>query len=693
MNLGAYVSLNIETIQTQINHLQAQQLKSLGNKQLSQLPEKEQLAFYRRNKTLCELNYKAFLACEKEKSYVDAALYFDAALSLCHQKAIDIVKERDSTKKGVTLTKDELYLPESKLYLLGLCYRYGIGKPRNYDNAFVLMEKAAEQGNAKAKYNLGWMYEKGQGVKQDKALAFEWYRKAAEQGHAKAQCDLGWMYQFGEGVKQDNELAVKWYRKAAEQGYAKAQNDLGWMYQEGEGVEQDKAHAVKWYRQAAVQGYPIAQFNLGWMYQRGEGVEQDKELAVKWYRKAAEQGHAKAQDYLGCKYIGGEGVKKSMKLAARWFRLAAEQGNIHAIGCLYIFTNSFMRYHAAVLETDVKQIKKLIHEDPILIKELIHDLTRVNENSPLYNLMTSLIEPVLTSKPWPKKKALMRKLQFSYLKAVYKNIAVDTILHEQYITKVTNQLSELNIQGLEPSQIKEILQLVSDFYFLIKDRASIGTYLAYKQVALIAIKRCFYQLNLNQAPLTDNEDDKHLLRQCASILIKALFGEEYEINFTATPSFNQLMGMLALYQANPGITPAQINGILAVNLVKPKKFKDSVEFIKVFKAYLNLKTMHNKETPMTQLKVRLTDLLNKIDKLTQNNAQKILDELQAYAKDVLKKSALNPNGFFKVKGNDKELLECVSNYQYNFLLKYFNEVSAKHDDRIQKNNSLQNMSR
>ena len=188
-----------------------------------------------------------------------------------------------------------------------------------YEQAFPVCSKAAEQGNAKAQNNLGVMYANGKGVKQDYAEAVKWYRKAAEQGYAEAQFNFGCMYVFGWGVKQDYAEAVKWLRKAAEQGYANAQFNLAAMYINGQGVQQDFAEASKWYRKAAEQGDAKAQFNLGAAYKSGEGVQQDYAEAVKWYRKAAEQGYAGAQFNLGCMYANGEGVLQSGAAAVDWF--------------------------------------------------------------------------------------------------------------------------------------------------------------------------------------------------------------------------------------------------------------------------------------------------------------------------------------------------------------------------------------
>jgi len=57
----------------------------------------------------------------------------------------------------------------------------------NYAEAVRLFLKAAEQGNAAAKYNLGAMYEEGLGASKDLKEAEKWYGLAAKQGDAEAQ--------------------------------------------------------------------------------------------------------------------------------------------------------------------------------------------------------------------------------------------------------------------------------------------------------------------------------------------------------------------------------------------------------------------------------------------------------------------------------------------------------------------------
>lgn len=110
--------------------------------------------------------------------------------------------------------------------------------------------------------------------------------KAAEQGNADAQSILSFIYYIGEGVEQSYSQAVYWLKKAAEQGDAVAQSKLGVAYYNGEGVEQSNSQAVYWWKKAAEQENALAQYILGATYYYGKGVEQSNSQALYWLRKA-----------------------------------------------------------------------------------------------------------------------------------------------------------------------------------------------------------------------------------------------------------------------------------------------------------------------------------------------------------------------------------------------------------------------
>lgn len=245
-----------------------------------------------------------------------------------------------------------------------------------FDKAFELFKKLAEQGNGRAMYFMGIFYRNGYGnvVTVDKEQGNMWSKKGMEAGdplctwnvayilpvHSEerknmfdsalkkivqladagdpfAQCELGASYNIGIDLVQNNVQAFEWTEKAAKQGYRVAQCNLGGYYEDGQGIKQNQAEAIKWYRKAAEQGFPRAQQILGSCYYEGTGVEQNYAESVKWFQKAAEQGDDWAQLNLGYAYENGLGVEKNLIEAAKWYRAAADQGNAIAQNNLGIF--------------------------------------------------------------------------------------------------------------------------------------------------------------------------------------------------------------------------------------------------------------------------------------------------------------------------------------------------------------------
>ena len=92
----------------------------------------------------------------------------------------------------------------------------------DYNRAFPVCSRAAEQGDVLAQFGLGWMYYGGEGVSQNDREAVKWFRLAAEQGNAKGQGGLGLMYALGEGVTQDYQEAYIWLSLAVANGYRDA---------------------------------------------------------------------------------------------------------------------------------------------------------------------------------------------------------------------------------------------------------------------------------------------------------------------------------------------------------------------------------------------------------------------------------------------------------------------------------------
>lgn len=70
----------------------------------------------------------------------------------------------------------------AEIYELGLAYYEGDSVPQDYEKAFSLFKKSADQEYVEAQFNLGVMYENGIGVNQDYKKAMQSYLLAADNG-------------------------------------------------------------------------------------------------------------------------------------------------------------------------------------------------------------------------------------------------------------------------------------------------------------------------------------------------------------------------------------------------------------------------------------------------------------------------------------------------------------------------------
>ncbi len=229
-------------------------------------------------------------------------------------------------------------------------FKLGYNHPKEYNAAFELYKKAADQGLAEAQCKLGVCYYYGKGIKKSSSEAIKWYQKAIEQGNAEALYYLGRCYYDGKGVFKNYSQTVEYMKKAATLGYAKAQYELSMCYYYGNGVEKDYAESLKWIIQAAENGYIKAQRKLALCYCGSEhtslndaknkhndynnipqyNIKQNYEQAFKYFSLAAEQSDGYASYMLGECYYNGYGVEKNYDTALKWFQTAAEQGSLNA---------------------------------------------------------------------------------------------------------------------------------------------------------------------------------------------------------------------------------------------------------------------------------------------------------------------------------------------------------------------------
>lgn len=89
----------------------------------------------------------------------------------------------------------------------------------DYEEAKVLFEKSAKNGNAAAHNSLGILHEKGMGTKQDPVEAVKWYRSAMALGSLDAIYNLAVLLVDAPGeVEQNIDEAMALFQMACDAG-------------------------------------------------------------------------------------------------------------------------------------------------------------------------------------------------------------------------------------------------------------------------------------------------------------------------------------------------------------------------------------------------------------------------------------------------------------------------------------------
>lgn len=204
-------------------------------------------------------------------------------------------------------------------------YQYGINcaDRGDFDNMFIWLEKAGEQGHEKAIGLLFTLYLRDDANKNDPVFeqlkkyenegkVFYWAKKWAETGKIRPMVHLATCYFSGIGIKSNLEEACTIYKKVVtmqpitqqEAFYlASAELMLGTFYEGGKGgLEQSDEQAAYWYRRAAEKNIKeclgIPEMGLAKLYLNGNGVKQDYDQAIYWFKRAKANGHKEADPWL-----------------------------------------------------------------------------------------------------------------------------------------------------------------------------------------------------------------------------------------------------------------------------------------------------------------------------------------------------------------------------------------------------------
>lgn len=182
--------------------------------------------------------------------------------------AVRVLKDidTDQTKQwAISLLRDaaERDTLAYAMNTLGLAYMAGAGVEKDSIQAVAWLERAAANGFSDAYHNLGMMYKDGScGVRQDFDKAYSLFMKGAENGSTTCEYDAGFMLYKGLGCQQDYIKSVELFSKAAEADHSPSLYMLGLCYRNGYGVEQDTTRATALLKRASMLSFGPAMEEL-----------------------------------------------------------------------------------------------------------------------------------------------------------------------------------------------------------------------------------------------------------------------------------------------------------------------------------------------------------------------------------------------------------------------------------------------
>ncbi len=173
------------------------------------------------------------------------------------------------------------------MYFLGICYFWGFGGvEQNYEKAFDLYRKSADNGFSRASLNMGYCYDIGEVEDNPQPYdAQEWYLKSFEQGDSSSLCTLGQLYEFS---FNNIDKAVRCYQDAVSLNVASAFYHLGRCYKYGIGVPINYEKALEFFEIAIQKKRSLGEpyYEIGLCYYDGLGVEKDENKAIKYFQDA-----------------------------------------------------------------------------------------------------------------------------------------------------------------------------------------------------------------------------------------------------------------------------------------------------------------------------------------------------------------------------------------------------------------------
>jgi TPR repeat protein len=120
----------------------------------------------------------------------------------------------------------------------------------DYDAAWTLFNKGAEENDMYCYFYLGVMLDQGLGVKQNRIFAIQKYQQAADLGHGDSQYNVAQAYMFGNGAQKNYQKALFYFKASADNGDAESAFNAGILLSSGIDIEPNIPVALKYFIKA-----------------------------------------------------------------------------------------------------------------------------------------------------------------------------------------------------------------------------------------------------------------------------------------------------------------------------------------------------------------------------------------------------------------------------------------------------------
>lgn len=256
-------------------------LANLYEKNTSELPDESHLKAFECWKKFAETNVYGL--------YQVGRYYEDGKISTPNiDQAMHYYKlaaEKDSGKVS-------LYAMDN----LASCYI----QKKEWNHAFVWLNKAYERGFLPVCHNLGDLYFCGNGTSQSYQKAYEIFHKGMSE-YPICRYRVAMMLREGLGVSKNVELANSLLKEAADSCVAQAQYALGMIMYSGNGITQNYVSSIQYLNDALKDNFLLSEVRgniyrvLSACYRFGRGVIADESKARDYMQLAAKCGNPDAK--------------------------------------------------------------------------------------------------------------------------------------------------------------------------------------------------------------------------------------------------------------------------------------------------------------------------------------------------------------------------------------------------------------